>query len=131
MNPHYPLIARRAEHRCEYCHAPEIAFNIPFEVEHVEPAARGGVTEEVNLALACRSCNLFKWSHRDALDPVTKEVERLFNPRLDHWDQHFIVDGQMIRGTTAIGRATVDRLAMNSPQQLRARLRWRMLRLFP
>ena len=31
MNPHYPLVAERAGHRCEYCHAPEVIFNFPFE----------------------------------------------------------------------------------------------------
>lgn len=35
MNPHYPLVARRAGHRCEYCRAPEAVFNFPFEVERL------------------------------------------------------------------------------------------------
>jgi hypothetical protein len=35
MNPRYVQVALRAEHRCEYCHAPEVVFNFPFEVEHV------------------------------------------------------------------------------------------------
>jgi pyruvate-formate lyase-activating enzyme len=26
MNPHYVVIAKRANHRCEYCQAPEIVF---------------------------------------------------------------------------------------------------------
>lgn len=33
MNPHYHAVGTRAEHRCEYCHAPEAIFNFPFEVE--------------------------------------------------------------------------------------------------
>jgi hypothetical protein len=32
MNPHYEVVALRAGHRCEYCHAPEAVFNFPFEV---------------------------------------------------------------------------------------------------
>jgi hypothetical protein len=36
-NPLYPLIAERAALRCEYCHAPEVAFNVLFEVEHTAP----------------------------------------------------------------------------------------------
>jgi 5-methylcytosine-specific restriction endonuclease McrA len=64
MNPHYPGVARRAGHRCEYCRAPEGIFNFPFEVEHVCPIAHGGMNDEVNLALACRACNVFKAEYR-------------------------------------------------------------------
>lgn len=60
MNPYYMAIAERANHRCEYCKAPEVVFNFPFEVEHIIPLSRQGATNEVNLALACRSCNLRK-----------------------------------------------------------------------
>ena len=42
MNPLYPVVAERAVYRCEYCHAPEVVFNFPFEVEHTLPQARGG-----------------------------------------------------------------------------------------
>jgi hypothetical protein len=42
VNPHYPLVAERAAHRCEYCHAPEAIFNFPFEVEHIIPPLHGG-----------------------------------------------------------------------------------------
>jgi len=35
MNRHYAGVAERAGHRCEYCHAPEAIFNLPFEVEHI------------------------------------------------------------------------------------------------
>jgi hypothetical protein len=55
LNPLYPQIAERAEHRCEYCRAPEAIFNFPFEVEHILPSTRGGVDEPFNLALACRA----------------------------------------------------------------------------
>lgn len=60
MNSNYPQVAARAEHRCEYCHAPEIVFHFPFEVEHVIPTSKGRDDNAQNLALACRSCNLYK-----------------------------------------------------------------------
>src|SRR5262249_23072251 len=60
MTPNYPAVARRAGHRCEYCHAPEAVFNFPFEVEHVRPACHGGADDESNLCLACRACNVRK-----------------------------------------------------------------------
>ena len=52
MNPRYALVAERAEHRCEYCHAPEAVFNFPFEVEPVMPPASGGGDHPSNLALS-------------------------------------------------------------------------------
>ena len=71
MNPRYPPVARRAAHRCEYCHAPEALFNFPFEVEHITPLCREGADDLLNLALACRSCNLYKADHLSGNDPVT------------------------------------------------------------
>ena len=35
MNRFYSEVAERAGHRCEYCRAPEVVFNFPFEVEHI------------------------------------------------------------------------------------------------
>ena len=132
MNPRYPSVALRAKHRCEYCHAPEIMFNCVFEVEHIEPSAGGGSSEDDNLALACRWCNLNKSDFTEGVDSDTGEAVRLFNPRIDRWDDHFTVEvDETIRATTPIGRVTVSRLQMNSTRQLLARQRWRVLRLFP
>jgi len=70
VNPHYPFVAERAGHRCEYCHAPEGIFNVPFEVDHILPLAKGGLDEETNRALACRACNLHKSDATGGFDPV-------------------------------------------------------------
>jgi len=40
MNLHYAQVALRAGHQCEYCRAPEVVFNFPFEVEHIIPYRR-------------------------------------------------------------------------------------------
>ena len=42
----YEEVARRANHQCEYCLAPEEFFNSRFEVEHLVPRARGGRSDE-------------------------------------------------------------------------------------
>ncbi len=133
MNPFYPLIARRAGHRCEYCRAPEAIFNISFEVEHVIPTSRQGLDDAGNLALACRACNLHKSDRLTGLDEATESEVGLFNPRHLHWDEHFQADTNTgdIRGLTPIGRATVACLRMNSPLQLEARRLWMRLGLFP
>lgn len=134
MNPHYPLVAERAGHRCEYCHAPEAVFNMPFEVEHIIPLAKDGLDEASNWALACRSCNLNKSNHTDGFDLATQQRVRLFHPRQDNWTEHFAVDEVSLftlQGNTPIGRATVSQLRMNSRLQLAARAQWIELRLFP
>lgn len=44
--------------KCAYCGAE----NVPFEVEHIIPKARGGSNRVSNLALACHDCNQKKGS---------------------------------------------------------------------
>jgi len=131
MNPHYTVVAQRAEHRCEYCHAPEAIFNFPFEVEHIIPLSRGGDNDGDNLALACRACNLHKASFLTGVDEQTAGELPLFHPRRNDWDDHFSVDLETgaIRGLTPTGRASVWRLRMNHPMQLAARVRWIQLGL--
>ncbi len=126
MNPRYPAVSHRAVHRCEYCHAPEGIFNLPFEVEHVIPISRAGTDGETNLALACRSCNLHKSDHVTGIDQMGKPAVRLFHPRQDDWEEHFIVELETgrVEGRTDIGRATVACLCMNEPLQLAARRQW-------
>src|SRR5262249_45523284 len=109
MNPHYPSVAERASHRCEYCHPPHALFNFPFEVEHVIPSSQEGADDDFNLALACRACNLNKSDHLSSRDELTGADVQLFNPRQDRWEEHFVVDEATteIRGLTSVGRATV------------------------
>jgi hypothetical protein len=133
MNPLYGAVALRAGHRCEYCRAPEAIFNFPFEVEHIAPVARGGAKSEENSALACRACNLRKAAHVTGIDPESAEETRLFNPREDHWEEHFqfAAKSGAIEGLTPVGRGTVARLELNSEAQVHARLQWLRLGLFP
>ncbi len=133
MNIHYAFVALRAGHRCEYCHAPEVVFNFPFEVEHIIPSSQAGADNEMNWALACRSCNLWKSAHLYAPDPEDGSAVRLFHPREDDWETHFAANraGGDIYGRTSIGRATVVCLRMNHPAQYAARQQWMRLGLFP
>ena len=133
MNPHYPETARRANHRCEYCHAPESVFNFPFEVEHIQSLSSGGKDTPSNRALACRSCNVYKGIQIQAEDPDTGKLLPLYHPRKNHWSAHFqfqIGTGEVI-GLSAIGRATIVCLKMNSNAQIIARKEWNLLGLYP
>ncbi|WP_448265874.1 HNH endonuclease [Nostoc sp. DSM 114159] len=133
MNPYYTAIAGRANHRCEYCQAPEVVFNFPFEVEHIIPISRQGANNKANLALACRSCNLRKGTRISGTLPDSNTEVRLFHPRENQWSEHFQVDVESgkIRGMTPVGEVTVEYLAMNSPAQVAARQLWIRLGLFP
>lgn len=126
MNRHYAFVAARARHVCEYCHAPEAVFNLPFEVEHITPQARGGETSTDNLALSCRSCNLYKSDSVSAFDERTQAEVNLFNPRRDTWREHFsmIEETGEIEGLTETGRVTLRQLRINSNAQLVARKQW-------
>ncbi|BAZ08954.1 hypothetical protein NIES4071_07600 [Calothrix sp. NIES-4071] len=111
----------------------EIVFNFPFEVEHIRPISKQGAESLNNLALSCRSCNLRKSNRINGVDPDTGAEARLFHPRQDQWDNHFQVDvtsGRII-GATAVGRATIDCLSINTQQQIMARQLWIRLGLFP
>jgi hypothetical protein len=133
MNPRHSSVSRRADQRCEYCHAPEVIFNSLLEVEHIVPRSRQGVDDESNWALACRACNAHKSDYLTGWDEVTQAEVPLFHPRRDLWSEHLDVnlESGLLIGRTPSGRATVTRLQMNAEAQLAARRQWIVLRLFP
>lgn len=119
-------IAERARYRCGYCLTAQRIIGPLLEVDHLIPEAHGGTAEEANLWLACPVCNSGKADRLLAQDPQGGEYVRLFNPRDDLWSSHFewMEDGAVIRGKTAIGRATIAALRMNHPDIVAARRLW-------
>jgi hypothetical protein len=57
----------------------------------------------------------------------------LFNPRKDRWDEHFEFDSATLhlKGKTAQGKGTINRLRMNYPLQIEARRLWVGLEIYP
>lgn len=109
-------VRERARDRCEYCLLAQRAQEATFHVDHVRPRREGGQTALENLALACVSCSLRKGARLDAEDPETRERVALFNPRWNHWEDHFkLVHLVLIQGKTPSGRATVALLKLNRP----------------
>mgnify|MGYP001558078120 CR=1 FL=1 len=119
-------IAGQARNRCGYCRSAEKVTGVPLEIDHLIPLSAGGSSREENLWLACRRCNSFKRSQTHALDVVTGQGVRLFNPRKQQWNRHFewSQDGTRIIGKTACGRATVLALQMNNDLIVDARGSW-------
>lgn len=112
----------RAEDRCEYCrlrqkHAPLWHH----QLEHIIPIKHGGASDLDNLAWTCVRCNLSKSSNLSGIDAVSRQVVELFNPRTQHWLDHFKHLGAEIVGRTPTGRATVAVLNMNEPKRLELR----------
>jgi HNH endonuclease len=81
----------------------------------------GGETTESNLALACPHCNFHKGPNLTGIDPITGEIEPLFNPRRHTWDVHFQLQADKIYGLTPQGRTTVRVLAFNDDEQIELR----------
>jgi hypothetical protein len=115
-------VQRRARNRCEYCQLSQAAAPVVrFQIEHVRPRQHGGDDALKNLAFACPRCNRFKGPNLAGIDPRTKRLVPLFNPRTQDWHDHFEFDGIRIVGLAAIGRATVRLLNMNADDRLKVR----------
>ncbi len=127
------LVNVRAKSRCEYCQASEWLTGLSCEIDHIIPQAKGGPTMAANLCLACAACNGYKWANTHAIDPESGEKVALFNPRQQHWGEHFAwsEDGMTIIGLTTCGRATVIALKLNHPLAVSARSIWVSAGLHP
>ncbi len=86
------LVASEGRYRCGYCQSQEAIVGILMEIDHLVPQSLGGPTEEENLWLACSACNGHKGHRTSARDLETDAMVRLFNPRRDSWDRHFLCD---------------------------------------
>ena len=94
----------------------------PHEPDHVIAEKHGGATSLENLAWACFYCNRFKGSDLASVDPTSNKVVFLFHPREQRWNRHFRLNGALIAGITASGRATVALLHLNDAERVTYRL---------
>lgn len=107
------LVWRRAGDRYEYCRMPQSRDPIPFEVDHIIAEVHEGKTTASNLCLCCVACNRHKGPNIAGIDPKTRRIVPLFNPRRHSWSRHFRWDGPVLMGRTPAGRATVRVLKIN------------------
>ncbi len=112
------LVWERAHSRCEYCQMPQEYDGFTHEIDHVIAKKHGGRTVASNLVLACFPCNNHKGPNIAGLDPVTRKLTPLFNPRRHKWGRHFRWDGASLVGKTAIGRVTVAVLEINFSERV-------------
>ena len=115
------LVWERARSRCEYCQLPQALTRLPCQIDHGIAVKHRGPTLAGNLALSCFACNNHKGPNIAGIDPISGKLTPLFNPRRHKWARHFRWDGPVLRGQTAIGRATVAVLEVNLPYRVALR----------
>lgn len=92
-----------------------------FAIDHIIAEQHGGQSVSGNLALSCYRCNLHKGPNIASRDRRTGKLVPLFHPRRHKWSTHFAWNGPYLVGQTAIGRATIEVLAMNHPDAVSLR----------
>ena len=101
--------------------ASQAHYSERFQLDHIIAQQHRGKTTVANLALCCMECNLRNILNVANIDPKTKHLVPLFNPRKHVWHDHFVKRGAEIVGRTDVGRATVSLLEMNRPPRVLVR----------
>jgi hypothetical protein len=70
------------------------------------------------LAWACARCNDYKGSDVSAYVPESNRLVRLYNPRIDVWDEHFLWEGSKLKGISEIASATIKLLRLNADHRI-------------
>jgi hypothetical protein len=126
------LIRERASNCCEYCRVAQDDRLSKFQIDHVIPVKHGGSDDTNNLCLACLKCNGYKGPNVAALDPVTSEATKLYDPRHQQWNEHFEINADAtLTGLSPEGRATILVLRINEEGRVKQRQMSMMLGEYP
>uniref|UniRef100_UPI0039C69241 RNA-guided endonuclease IscB n=1 Tax=Scytonema sp. PCC 10023 TaxID=1680591 RepID=UPI0039C69241 len=66
------FLLEKWERQCAYCGVKDV----PFQIEHIQPRAKGGSNSITNLTLSCSKCNIKKGT-KDIKDFLKKDPSRL------------------------------------------------------
>jgi hypothetical protein len=125
------LVAERAGWMCEYCLIEEVDTGVGLQVDHVVGEKHGGPTQEGNLAYACPFCNRAKGSDVGSIDWESGAFVRFFNPRMDKWSDHFVLNGVRIEPRTVVGSVTVRIFGFNVRERLLERQALQIMDRYP
>jgi hypothetical protein len=115
-------VRERAGDACEYRRVPQSAYpTVTFPIDPIIARQHGGPTTLSNLANISLYCNSHKGPNIAGIDPVTRTLTKLFNPRRHKWQKHFCWDGPCLVGLTPVGRTTIAVLALNDPEAVAVR----------
>ncbi len=112
------IVEVRAMHVCEYCLVHADDTYLGCQVDHIIAEKHRGPTWAGNLSHACTFCNRAKGTDIASVSEMSGEIVRLYNPRTDIWDDHFVLDGAVIRSKSDIGAATSALLSFNAPERI-------------
>ena len=117
------LVREQAGDCCEYCRLSQSGRLARFHVDHIVAIKHGGADTDDNICLACPKCNAYKGDNVAALDPLTRDATKLYDPRQQKWDEHFKINPDAtIDGLTPEGRTTVAVLRFNDEERVKQRL---------
>lgn len=103
-------VRQRAQYRCEFCGVSETDSGAELTVDHFRPSTKGGSDSLGNLVYACNRCNQHKLDYW----PETSQQPKLWNPREDAQEKHFVELGSgALEALTDIGEFTIQRLRLN------------------
>src|SRR2546428_827785 len=77
-------------------------------------------SDAANLAYACAVCNRTKGSDIGSIS-ASHDFIRFFNPRLDRWAEHFVLEQPVIQALTDVGEVTARILQFNTRVRLHER----------
>lgn len=113
----------RAGGCCEYCRLAQSGSLARFHVDHIIALKHDGTDGDENLCLACPECNAYKGENVAALDPLTRDASKLYDPRQQNWDDHFEINPDAtLSGLTPEGRVTIFVLRINNEERVKQRL---------
>ena len=125
------LVRARASALCEYCLIDEADTFLGCQVDHIISEKHGGPTEAHNLAYARAFCNRAKGTDIGSISRRSGEFARFFDPRQDHWGNHFLLSGALIEPRTPVGEATARILGFNNPERVLERQALRRMGRYP
>lgn len=91
---------------------------MPFQVDHIRALKHNGTTVINNLAYCCPDCNRYKGTDLGSYLDDETTIIRFFNPRLDEWKEHFIVNEGVINRITSQGQVTIIIFQFNTPERI-------------
>lgn len=125
------FVRERAGNCCEYCRVSQTVRLVSFQVDHIIAIKHGGTDATDNLCLACYECNGYKGSNVAAFDPLTRNATKLYDPRRQKWDDHFMINPDGTLSGRTPGRATIFVLRLNDDERVKQRLGERALGGYP
>ena len=125
------LVASRAGFLCEYCLVHEDDTYLGCQVDHIIAEKHGGATDAGNLSYACTFCNRAKGTDIGSISLSTGQYTRFYDPRNDHWADHFELIGVAIIPLSPIGETTAKILGFNEVKRISERELIRSIGRYP